>query len=108
MAGQCKGLAQQDWSGLAGKGRTLVIYMGVKTAPQIAEKLMADGLAPDMPVAVIENGTRPEQRVLRGMLAGLPDLVEAEAVVSPALIVIGEVTARTDAQIANLAVEAAR
>ena len=108
VAGQCKGLAQQDWSGLAGKGRTLVIYMGVKTAPQIAEKLMADGLAPDMPVAVIENGTRPEQRVLRGMLAGLPDLVEAEAVVSPALIVIGEVTARTDAQIANLAVEAAR
>src|SRR5690606_15086536 len=55
VAGQCKGLAEQDWAGLAGAGRTLVIYMGVKTAPQIAEKLMADGLAPDMPVAVLEN-----------------------------------------------------
>jgi uroporphyrin-III C-methyltransferase len=98
VAGQCKGLSEQDWSGLAGKGRTLVIYMGVKTAPQIAEKLMADGLAPDMPLAVIENGARPEMRVLRGLLAGLPDLVIDQQVVSPALIIIGEVTARHGAQ----------
>ena len=96
VAGQCKGLSDQDWAGLAGKGRTLVIYMGVKTAPQIAEKLMADGLAPDMPLAVIENATRPDQRVLRGPLAALPDLVERERVQSPALIVIGEVTDRED------------
>lgn len=94
VAGQCKGLAEQDWSGLAGKGRTLVIYMGVSTAARIAEKLMADGLAPEMPVAVIENAARPAMRVLRGLLAGLPELVEREAVKSPALIVIGEVTAR--------------
>ena len=100
VAGQCKGLAEQDWAGLAGKGRTLVIYMGIKTAPQIAEKLMADGLAPDMPVAVIENGARPDMRVLRGPLAGLPDMVERERVVSPALIVIGEVTARDDIHVA--------
>ena len=44
VAGQCKGLAEQNWAGLAGQDRTLVIYMGVKTAPQIAEKLMEDGL----------------------------------------------------------------
>ena len=108
VAGQCKGLKDQDWAGLAGKGRTLVIYMGVKTAPQIADKLIEDGLAPDMPVAVIENGTRPEMRVLRGLLAGLPDLVERESVVSPALIVIGEVTARDAAALARQAQEAAR
>jgi uroporphyrin-III C-methyltransferase len=107
VAGQCKGLAEQDWAGLAGKGRTLVIYMGVVTAGQIAEKLMADGLAPDMPVAVIENGARPQMRVLRGLLAGLPDLVAREAVVSPALIVIGEVTARGDDAVAALAGEMA-
>ena len=107
VAGQCKGLSEQDWAGLAGKGRTLVIYMGVKTAPQIAEKLMADGLAPQTPVAVIENAARPEMRVLRGMLAGLPDLVEREAVVSPALIVIGDVTARENAAVAALANEVA-
>ncbi|MEC7398512.1 MAG: uroporphyrinogen-III C-methyltransferase [Pseudomonadota bacterium] len=108
VAGQCKGLAEQDWAGLAGTGRTLVIYMGIKTAPQIAEKLMADGLAPDMPVAVIENGARPDMRVLRAPLAGLPDLVEREQVVSPALIVIGEVAAREDVAVAALAEEAAR
>ncbi len=107
VAGQCKGLAEQDWAGLAGKGRTLVIYMGVATALQIAEKLMADGLAPDMPVAVIENGARPGMRVLRGLLAGLPDLVARAAVVSPALIVIGEVTARDNGTLAAMAREAA-
>ena len=106
VAGQCKGLSEQDWSGLAGKGRTLVIYMGVSTAPQIADKLMADGLAPDMPVAVIENAARPQMRVLRGLLAALPDLVEREQVVSPALIVIGEVTARDNLTIARIAEEA--
>lgn len=107
VAGQCKGLSDQNWRGLAGKGRTLVIYMGVKTAPQIAEKLMEDGLAPDMPVAVIENAARPQMRVLRGLLAGLSALVEREHVVSPALIVIGEVAAHDDAAVAAMARQAA-
>ena len=105
VAGQCKGLSEQNWAGLAGVGRTLVIYMGVSTAPQIAEKLMADGLAPDMPVAVIENAARASMRVLRGSLAALPDLVAAERVNSPALIIIGEVTAATVAQGAAQAFE---
>src|SRR6186713_2512731 len=71
VAGQCKGLTEQDWAGLAGKGRTLVIYMGVATANDIADKLMRDGVAPDMPVAVLENAARAQMRVLRGPLAGL-------------------------------------
>jgi uroporphyrin-III C-methyltransferase len=95
-AGQCKGLSEQDWSGLAGQGRTLVIYMGLATAEAIAEKLIADGLAPDMPVAVIENATRPQMRVLRGPLAGLPEIVSRHRVRSPAVIVIGEVTAEPE------------
>jgi uroporphyrin-III C-methyltransferase len=108
VAGQCKGLAEQDWAGLAGKGRTLVIYMGVKTAPQIAEKLIDDGLSPAMPLAVIENACRPNMRVLRGPLAALPELVARERVKSPALIVIGEVAAREDAALALVAAEVAR
>jgi len=108
VAGQCKGLSEQNWAGLAGKGRTLVIYMGVKTAPQIAEKLIADGLTPDMPVAVIENACRPEMRVLRAPLAGLADTVEREQIKSPALIVIGEVTAREDVAVAKIASEYAQ
>ncbi len=106
VAGQCKGLAEQNWAGLAGAGRTLVIYMGVKTAPQIAEKLIADGLSPEVPVAVVENAARARMRVLRGSLAALPALVETQRVRSPALIIIGDVTARNDAALAQLALEA--
>jgi len=108
VAGQCKGLTEQDWSGLAGKGRTLVIYMGVATSEAIAEKLMADGLAPDVPVAVIEKATRTDMRVLRGPLAGLPSLVAREAVKSPALIVIGEVTAQSEQELRQFAAEVER
>ena len=107
VAGQCKGLADQNWAGLAGKGRTLVIYMGVKTAPQIAEKLMADGLSPEVPVAVVENAARADMRVIRSSLAALPQTVLAEKVQSPAVIVIGDVTARNDkAALEQLALEA--
>jgi len=108
VAGQCKGLAEQDWAGLAGKDRTLVIFMGLATAPQIAEKLMGDGLAPETPVAVIENATRSQMRVLRGPLAGLPDLVQEARVRSPALIVIGAVTAEPDTTVSHIALEAAQ
>jgi uroporphyrin-III C-methyltransferase len=103
VAGQCKGLADQDWAGLAGKGRTLVIYMGLATAAAITEKLIGDGLSPAMPVAVIENATRPTMRVLRGVLAGLDTLVSTHRVQSPALIIIGEVAAReTATQLASI------
>ena len=106
VAGQCKGLSEQDWSGLAGVGRTLVIYMGVATAAQISEKLMEDGLAPDSAVAVVERASLPGMRVLRGVLAGLPDIVADNDVRSPALIVIGEVTREPDAALAHIAMEA--
>jgi uroporphyrin-III C-methyltransferase len=66
---------------------------------------MADGLAPDMPVAVVENGARTNMRVLRGPLAALPELVDAERVKSPALIVIGEVTRESDTSLAHIVQE---
>jgi uroporphyrin-III C-methyltransferase len=112
VAGTCKNLGKgptgQDWAGLAGKGRTLVIYMGVATAEAISEKLMADGLAPQVPVAVIENATRPNMRVLRASLAGLPALVSEERVKSPALIVIGDVAAADTRELREFALEVAK
>ena len=98
VAGQCKGLTEQDWSGLAGHGRTLVIYMGVATAADIADKLIADGVSPAIPVAVLENGTRSDMRTLRTLLTDLGDMVAREKVKSPALIVVGEVAAYALAQ----------
>ena len=98
VAGQCKGLSDQDWSGLAGRGRTLVIYMGVATATAIADKLMTDGVAPDMPVAVLERGTLAGARALRTLLADLGPVVAREGVASPAIIVVGEVVRLADAE----------
>ena len=97
VAGQCKGLTDQDWSGLAGKGRTLVIYMGVATAQDICDKLIADGVSPDMPVAVLENGTRAGARAMRTLLTDLGDMIVREAVQSPAIVVVGEVVLKSDA-----------
>jgi len=98
VAGTCKGLTEQNWSGLAGKGRTLVIYMGVTCARLIADKLMMDGVAPDMPVAVLERGTLENSRSIRTLLADLGGMVEREQVVSPAIIVVGEVVLLSDAE----------
>ncbi len=97
VAGQCKGLTDQNWSGLAGKGRTLVIYMGVATAREITEKLIADGLAPDTPVAVIENATRANTRALRTLLTDLGEMVVREAIQSPAVIIVGDVVLNSKA-----------
>jgi uroporphyrin-III C-methyltransferase len=98
VAGQCKGLSEQDWSGLAGKGRTLVIYMGVATASDIADKLIADGISPAMPVAVLERGTLPGARSFRTLLADLGGMVKREKIISPAIIVVGEVVLLSDAE----------
>lgn len=91
VAGECRGLADQNWTGLAGKGRTLVIYMGVSGADRIAEKLIADGLSPDTPIAILERATHPDMRVLRSLLADLGGTVLRAAVRSPALIIVGDV-----------------
>ena len=98
VAGTCKGLAEQNWSGLAGHGRTLVVYMGVTGARAIADKLMAEGVDPGIACAVLERGTLPGARALRTLLADLGDMVEREDVQSPAILVIGEVVLLSDAE----------
>jgi uroporphyrin-III C-methyltransferase len=98
VAGQCKGLTDQNWAGLAGKGRTLVIYMGVATADDISEKLIADGLSPDTPVAVLERVGRGNARTMRTILTDLGGMIDRENVQSPAIIVVGDVVLKSDAE----------
>ncbi len=98
VAGTCRDLSDQNWAGLAGQGRTLVIYMGVSAADAIAEKLMSEGVAPETAVAVLERGTLPGSRAMRSVLADLGDLVRRESVKSPAIIVVGEVVRLSDAE----------
>lgn len=82
-----------DWAGLAQDRQTLAFYMGVAGLERIRERLLAHGRSGATPVALIENGSRPEQRVLLGRLHDLPELARHEQVQSPALLLVGEVAA---------------
>ncbi len=94
VTGHCqKDGKEPDWHSLSRPNQTLVIYMGLMKSAHIQAQLLAAGRAADTPIAILENGTRPEQRVITGTLAQLADLIEQQQVQSPALLVIGEVVA---------------
>ncbi|MBB5517251.1 siroheme synthase CysG [Amphiplicatus metriothermophilus] len=99
VTGHAKGEGDPDldWSALARLGHTLVVYMGVGKARRIAENLIGAGRAPATPVAVVENGARPDQRALKGTLAELGALIEEGGVKGPAILVVGEVAALAEA-----------
>jgi len=80
-----------DWAALARGRQTLAIYMGVRRFPALMQKLTGHGRAADTPVAIIERGTLPGQRVLRGTLGQLALLASAHRVEAPALLIVGEV-----------------
>ncbi len=97
VTGQGKdGEPELDWGTLARLDQTLAIYMGVGAAARIAARLIEHGLDPATPVAVIENGTLPNQRAVYGRLSGLGWLVRQSGIAGPALIVIGRVAALAD------------
>ena len=81
--------SQLDWSTLAAEQQTLVFYMGLSQAAEIQQQLLAQGMSDDMPVALVENGTSTNQRVVSGTLAQLSEL--AQQVNSPSLMIIGRV-----------------
>lgn len=95
VTGHAKGDADPalDWAALAALKNTLVVYMGVGKAGSIASNFIAHGRAASTPVAIIENGTRENELILKGTLADLPALIDAGGVKGPALLVIGEVAA---------------
>jgi len=80
-----------DWAALAQERQTLAVYMGVQGLDTIRDRLIANGRAPTTPFALVENGSRANQRVVLGTLADLPERALAEKVRSPALLILGEV-----------------
>ncbi|SFV81131.1 Siroheme synthase / Precorrin-2 oxidase / Sirohydrochlorin ferrochelatase / Uroporphyrinogen-III methyltransferase [hydrothermal vent metagenome] len=79
------------WNELAVEQQTIVFYMALVGARHLSEQLIAHGMRGDMPVALVEKGTTPEQQVYVTTLAGLPDLVENTTIHAPTLIIVGEV-----------------
>ncbi|KRH78619.1 siroheme synthase [Ferrovum sp. JA12] len=80
-----------DWSALVRPRQTVVIYMGLHGLDRLATELLQAGMAPDMPVALIEQGTREAQRVVITVLDKLYQESIDHALKSPTLIIIGSV-----------------
>lgn len=80
-----------DWPALARPHQTAVFYMGLGQLPHIVAQLLAAGAPPSRAAAVIERATLAEQRVLRGTLAGIVEVVRAAGAAPPALLIVGDV-----------------
>lgn len=82
---------QIDWGAIAKGSETIVIYMGVHNLAQIVPQILAAGLAPETPVALVRWGTRPDQEELIGSLETIVQQVEETGFSAPAIAVIGRV-----------------
>jgi uroporphyrin-III C-methyltransferase/precorrin-2 dehydrogenase/sirohydrochlorin ferrochelatase len=80
-----------DWETLIHPRQTVVVYMGLAHLDQLARTFIEKGAAPSLPVALIDNGTRPDQRVLTGTLSTIAEKAIKAGVTGPAIIIIGSV-----------------
>jgi uroporphyrin-III C-methyltransferase/precorrin-2 dehydrogenase/sirohydrochlorin ferrochelatase len=85
-----------NWEQLAQPNQTVVFYMGLVGLPVIVEKLMAAGVSPDMPIALVQHGTTRKQRVFTGTLSSILGIVERDRPRPPTLIIVGEVVRLRD------------
>jgi len=93
---QTEGQLDLPWTALSVDTQTVVFYMGINTLSIIKDELIKHGRSADTPAAIIEKGTRPEQRTIRGTLTTLPDIVKEHEIKPPALIIIGKVIEQFD------------
>ena len=85
------GTTNLPWDEFIVDQQTIVFYMALSGANYICEKLMEHGMNKDMPIAIIEKGTMPEQKVYISSLTELPDLLAKEDIHAPTLMIVGEV-----------------
>ena len=85
------GTSNLPWKELVVEQQTIVFYMALSGANHICEQLIAHGMRKEMPIAIIEKGTMPEQKVYITTLLTLPDLLIKEDIHAPTLMIVGEV-----------------
>jgi len=85
------GTSNLPWGEFVEEQQTVVFYMALISANHICQQLMACGMREDMPVALIERGTTPEQKVYTTSLSKLPDLLNNKEIHAPTLMIVGEV-----------------
>jgi len=88
---QKDGRSDLPWDAIVQPRQTVVIYMGMHGIDALCAELIAHGMSPGIPAALIERGTTPQQRVLIATLSNLAARSRAEGFHAPALIIIGEV-----------------
>ncbi len=82
-----------DWRTLAEQRETLAIYMAVNSVDRVQREMLRHGQSPDTPIAFVENGSLPDQRVILGTLGAAAALGAAHQIKSPALLIVGAVAA---------------
>ncbi len=85
------GSVDLNWKALAHPNQTVVFYMGLHGAPTLCKELVANGLPATTPVALVEQGTTPQQRVFTATLDSLLDVIANEDIKPPTLIIVGDV-----------------
>jgi uroporphyrin-III C-methyltransferase/precorrin-2 dehydrogenase/sirohydrochlorin ferrochelatase len=85
------GSVDLNWKALAHPQQTVVFYMGLHGVPTICRELVNHGLPATTPVALVQQGTTPNQRVFTSTLQDLPELVKKEDIKPPTLIIVGTV-----------------
>jgi uroporphyrin-III C-methyltransferase len=85
-----------NWTAVCQPRQTIVIYMGLKPLAALCAKLIRNGLPADLPAAVIESGTLPEQRVVTGTLDDLAERVAGMTFEGPVLLIVGSVVKLRD------------
>ena len=82
---------ETDWAALAAVGQPLVLYMALRRLDGIAGELIAGGLSPDTPLAVISSATRSDEDVLISSLGTVSEDRRCHAIEPPAIVVVGEI-----------------
>jgi uroporphyrin-III C-methyltransferase/precorrin-2 dehydrogenase/sirohydrochlorin ferrochelatase len=90
------GSLEMNWDDLISEQETLVFYMGLLALPTICEGLIKHGMSKDMPIALVEQGTRLDQRTIKATLGTIVAKSNLGNYVSPSLIIIGRVVELRD------------
>jgi uroporphyrin-III C-methyltransferase/precorrin-2 dehydrogenase/sirohydrochlorin ferrochelatase len=85
-----------NWPQLSATNQTIVFYMGLSGLEEICHSLIKHGCPKNHPIAIIQQGTTPHQRVITGILETFPELVAREGIKAPTLIIVGTVVSLHD------------
>jgi len=80
-----------NWNALVQPNQTVIVYMGLLGVKSLCQKLIEHGMAPDKPIALVQQATTANQRVLIADLQTMPQRVDQEDIKPPTLIIVGDV-----------------